>query len=153
MDIIAAIKSDHSAITLSINGLDEGMRGPYFWKFNSNLVNDPDYCQLISTNYIVWLEEFHEVQDKRVLWDLIKYRIRQCTIKYSKTKARDRKAKLQEVEECIKDCFKKCDKDPSAQNLEELESLQAEYENLCDFITQGAIIRSRVTWYEMGEVK
>ena len=71
MDNIAAIKSDHSAITLSINGLDEGMRGPYFWKFNSNLVNDPDYCQLISTNYNVWLEEFHEVQDKHVLWDLI----------------------------------------------------------------------------------
>ena len=58
---------------------------------------------------------------------------------------------MQEVEECIKDCSKKCDKDPSAQNLEELESLQAEYENLYDFITQGAIIRSRATWYEMGE--
>ena len=44
-----------------------------------------------------------------------------------------------------------CDKDPSPQNLEELESLKAEYENLYDFITQGAIIRSRATWYEMGE--
>ena len=81
----------------------------------------------------------------------LKYRIRQCTIKYSKTKARDRKAKVQEVEECIKDCSNKCDKDPSAQNLEELESRQAEYENLYDFITQGAIIRSGATWYEMGE--
>ena len=138
-------------IIISINDLDEGMRGPYFWKLNSYLVNDPDYCQLISTNYNVWLEEFHEVQDKRVLWDLIKYRMRQCTIKYSKIKARDRKAKLQEDEECIKDCSNKCDKDPSTQNLEELESLQAEYENLYDFITQGAIIRSPATWYEMGE--
>ena len=134
-----------------MNGLDESVRGPSFWKFNSNLVNDPDYCQLISENYNVWLEEFNEVLDKRVLWDLIKYRIRQCTIKYSKTKARQRKEKLQEVEECIKECSHKCDKDPSPQNLEQLESLQAEYENLYDFITQGAIIRSRATWYEMGE--
>ena len=134
-----------------MNGLDESVRGPSFWKFNSNLVNDPEYCQLINASYNVWLEEFNEVLDKRVLWDLIKYRIRQCTIKYSKTKTRQRKAKLQQVEECIKECSYKCDKDPSPQNLEELESLQAEYENLYDFITQGTIIRSRATWYEMGE--
>lgn len=62
VDIIAAIRKDHSAKTLS--GLDENVRGPYFWKFNSSLVNDPDYCQLIGTNYYVWLEELNEVQDK-----------------------------------------------------------------------------------------
>ena len=151
VDVITAIKSDHSAITLGMNSLDESLRGPSFWKFNSNLVNDSDYCQLINANYNVWLEEFKEVLDKRVLWDLVKYRIRQCTIEYSKSKARERKAKLLEVEECIKECSHKCDKDPSSQNLEELESLEAEYENLYDFITQGAIIRSRATWYEMSE--
>ena len=133
-----------------MNGLDESVRGPAFWKFNSNLVNDPEYCQLINANYNVWLEEFNEVLDERVLWDLIKYRIRQCAIKYSKTKARQRKAKLHEIEECIKECSYKCDKGPSPQNQEELESLTAEYENFYDFITQGAIIRSRATWYEMG---
>ena len=148
VDIITAIKSDHSAITLGMNSLDESLPGPSF--LNSNLVNDSDYCQLISANYNVWLEEFKEVLDKRVLWDLVKYRILQCTIKYSKSKARERKAKLQEVEECIKECSLKCGKDPSSQNLEELESLEAEYENLYDFITLGDIIRSRATWYEMG---
>ena len=35
-----------------------------------------------------WLDEFKEITDKRVLWDLIKYRIRQVLIKYSKEKAR-----------------------------------------------------------------
>ena len=134
-----------------MNSLDESLRGPSFWKFNSNLVNDSDYGQLISANYNVWLEEFQEVLDKRVLWDLVKYRIRQCAIEYSKSKARERKEKLQEVEECIKECSHKCDKDLSSQNLEELESLEAEYENLYDFSTQGAIIRSCATWYEMGE--
>ena len=42
VDITTAIKSDHSAITLGMNGLDESLRGPSFWKFNSNLVNDPE---------------------------------------------------------------------------------------------------------------
>ena len=45
----------------------------------------------------------------------------------------------------------KCDIDPNRGNLEELECLQTEYDQLYDYITQGAIIRSRATWYEMGE--
>ena len=35
VEIITAIRSDHSAITLSVNGLHENERGPRFWKFNS----------------------------------------------------------------------------------------------------------------------
>ena len=72
VEIKASIKTDHSAITLSISSLDETERGPNFWKFNSNLVNDSDYCELLTTEYVNWSEEFKEVQDKRVLWDLIK---------------------------------------------------------------------------------
>ena len=73
VEIITAIKSDHSAIALSINGLDENERGPSFWKFNSILINDQEYCNLLRSEYKNWLEEFKEVNDKRVLWDLIKY--------------------------------------------------------------------------------
>ena len=34
--------------------------------------------------------------------------------------------------------------------LEELECLRTEYDGMYDYITQGAIIRSRETWYELG---
>ena len=81
-----SIKSDHSAIVLSINGIDENNRGPNFWKFNSSLVNDKNYCELINSEYKEWRNEFKEVEDERVLWDIIKYKIRQVTIHYSKTK-------------------------------------------------------------------
>ena len=33
----------------------------------------------------------------------------------------------------------------------QLECLQTEYDSMYDYITQGAIIRSRATWYEFGE--
>ena len=72
VDIIPSIKSDHSAITLSINGIDDSKRGPSFWKFNCSLVNDNNYCDLLDTNIKSWLEEFKDVVDKRVLWDLLK---------------------------------------------------------------------------------
>ena len=62
VEIITAIRSDHSAITLSVNGLDENKRGPSFWKFNSTLINNQEYCDLLRLEYKNWLEDFKEVQ-------------------------------------------------------------------------------------------
>ena len=45
VDIKMSIKSDHSAI------IDDLEKGPNFWKFNSNLVNDSAYCELLTTEY------------------------------------------------------------------------------------------------------
>ena len=58
--------------------------GPSYWKFNSSLLEDDHYIDLIHSEYPNWINEFSDVTDTRVLWDLIKYRIRQVTIKYSK---------------------------------------------------------------------
>ena len=76
--------------------MDDSERGPSFWKFNSTLVNDSDYRFLVVENIKNWLGEFEEVVDRRVLWDLLKYKIRQLTIKYSKEKAHSRRAKVME---------------------------------------------------------
>ena len=151
VDIIPSTKSDHSAITLTLNGNDDSKRGPSFWKFNSKLVNDNEYCQLLDGNFKMWLEEFKEIFDKRVLWDLLKYKIRLFTIDYSKIKARSRRANLIEVEGKLRCCKEKCDTEPSIQNFEELERTQANYDELYDYVTKRAIIRSRATWYEKGE--
>ena len=151
VEIKSAIRSDHSAITLSVNGLEENERGPSFWKFNSTLINDQEYCDLLRLENKNWLEEFKDVNDKRVLWDLVKYKIRQRTIIYSKAKARKKRDKVKQLEETLSNCTIHCDNNPSKENLEELECLQAEYDQLYDYITQGAIIRSRATWYELGE--
>ena len=37
VEIIPAIRSDHSAITLHINGIENTTHGPSFWKFNASL--------------------------------------------------------------------------------------------------------------------
>ena len=124
-----------SAITLSFNGIGDSKRGPSFRKFNCSLVNDSNYCDLPDTNIKSWLEECRDVAVKRVLWDLLKHKIRQLTVSYSKIKARNRRAKLNELEEKLQNCTKKCDNDPSRQNVEDLECLQAEYDQLYEYIT------------------
>ena len=90
-DIIPSIKSDHSAITLQINSIEDKGCGPSHWIFNSSLLDDDYYVNLITSRCQDWLIEFQDIDDKRLLWDLVKYRIRQNTISYSKTKAKKRK--------------------------------------------------------------
>ena len=85
------------------------------------------------------------------MWDLIKYRIRQVTIKYSKEKARQRRQKISDIENSRKVLEEKCGNNPTTENIEQLEILKLEHENIYEEFSKGAIIRSKATWYEKGE--
>lgn len=103
-DIIPSINSDHSAICLQFNSIQKSDHGPSFWKFNANLVDDEDFFTMIKESVPKWLDEFSSVIDKRLLWDLIKYRIRQVVMKYNKEKARQRRKKLSDIEASLRTC-------------------------------------------------
>ena len=115
------------------------------------MTKDDEYVKLINESVPVRVEEFKEVNDKRVLWDLIKDRIRQVSIKYSKGKARLIKDKLLKIETLLKVYQEKCSTNPSAENIEQLEILQSKHDAHFDYLSKGAIIRSRASWYEKGE--
>jgi len=51
VDIISAIKSDHSAIILSTNVIEEQRHGRSFWKFNASLIDDEKFISLIRDRY------------------------------------------------------------------------------------------------------
>ena len=150
-DIIPSINSDHSAIILHFNNIDRQKHGPSFWKFNASLLNDENFVLLINQSVPLWLDEFKEVIDKRVLWDLIKYRIRQVTINYSKEKARQRRQKISDIENSRKVLEEKCGNNPTTENIEQPEILKLEHENIYEEFSKGANIRSKATWYEKGE--
>ena len=79
--------------------------------------------------YPQWIEEFKKVDDKRVLWDLIKYKIRQKTMRYSKVKAKQRSQALDNVEKQLKQTEEKVDLNPNAENVALLEICKTNYEN------------------------
>ena len=101
----------------------------------------------------MWLKEFDEVKDKRLSWDLIKYRIRQASIKYSSAKKglKKRKKGISDLETSLRICEEKCNESPAFENKEKLEMLKMEYDSIYEQIAKGAIIRSKATWYEKGE--
>ena len=49
-EITQAIKTDHSAISLSVDSIKDQPFGPSYWKFNSSL-DDVNYIQLIQSEY------------------------------------------------------------------------------------------------------
>ena len=51
VDVIPSLKLDHSAIVLSINGIENSSRGPSFWKLNSSLLDEKEYVSLINMKY------------------------------------------------------------------------------------------------------
>ena len=52
VDIVSAIKTDHSAITLQLHKLEEGAKGPGFWKINTSMLNDVAYIDEANIAYI-----------------------------------------------------------------------------------------------------
>ena len=62
-------ETQDDVITLSLSGLDRQPFGPSYWKFNSNLLDDASYKDLISSKYPDWLANYDKVKDKLVLWD------------------------------------------------------------------------------------
>jgi len=82
---------DHKAIFLGIELKSEVIRGPGTWKFNNSLLEDENYVILINFIYPQILEKYNEVEDKQLLWELIKVEIRCRTITYSKNKRRELK--------------------------------------------------------------
>ena len=82
----ASIAPDHTAIFLSMNLNDEFKRGPGTWKFNNMLLQDELYLKLIKDYYPCILQKYAEVDDKQLLWELIKMEIRSETMCYCKRK-------------------------------------------------------------------
>lgn len=145
VEISTAIKTDHSAIVLKINTLNEQPRGPSFWKFNNSLLENENYVDMITENIPVWYEEIEDVRDVRVKWDWLKYKIRYHTIKYGKQQARKRREKIRNLEKQLEIEEKVLADSPTTENLEKLENTKIEYEKTYDYIVKGSVIRSRAT--------
>ena len=142
VDVLPLLKSDHSTIVESICGIENRPCGPSCWKLNSSLLDDKGYVSLINMKYPLWNDEFKEVTGPRLFWDLMKYRIRQESISYSKLKAKEQRSKIAALESKLSDCQKLCDQDPSPENMNMFEALKTEFEVQNDYITQGAIIQT-----------
>ena len=99
-DIIPAIKTDHSAISLELNNNDNQIKGPGLWKMNCALLKDDHYVDDIKSKIPVWLAEgYKDLSDNRNIWDWLEYNIRAHAIQHSKQKAKEKIEKENHLQE------------------------------------------------------
>ena len=76
----ASIAPDHKTIYIDLTLPQNIKRGPGFWKFNNSLLNDEEYTFRIQQLIPRLREKHFRVEDKNLVWELMKMEIRQNTI-------------------------------------------------------------------------
>ena len=154
-DILPGYKRDHSLCNIEIN-FYTNPRGPGFWKLNSSLLGEIDYVNDIKSSIAKTVHQYEndKTVDEVLLCEMIKLQIRDTSIKYSKAKTKKMKYKKADVEREITtlerefESFSNNDKESLA---EQIRLKKMELENIIEYKTKGAIIRSQSRWYNEGE--
>ena len=149
--ILPSISTDHSLIFLNIDNVSNNIRGPSYWKFNNSLCDDVKFCQEIARLAPTWFETYIDMDDKRILWELIKFEIRQFSQSFSKKKAQKKRQHLKNLEDKVKENEINLCSHPSEDNERAWNVAKEQLENEYNSITQGIIVRSRAQWVEQSE--
>ena len=79
---------DHKAVVLSLK--IENSRGNGYWKLNNNWLQNNIYCESIITIISETCNEYDWLDDKRLIWDLCKIKIKEFSIKFAVNMARQK---------------------------------------------------------------
>ncbi|RMX56506.1 hypothetical protein pdam_00023897, partial [Pocillopora damicornis] len=86
-NIATGYKTDHSLIEVTI-ATHSNKRGPSFWKLNTSLLSEIDYINQIRVTIKNIQEEYKNDSfvDDALMWEMIKLKIREQSLKYSTVK-------------------------------------------------------------------
>ena len=150
-DIIPSVWSDHSCITVYINHLPDTVRGKGHWKLNSSVLGDDKYINEMKGNLTEWLEEYRDIQDKRVVWELVKYHIRKATMSFCSQRKMDKNNEEKRLEQELKKSEIDLAIEPNDHVLFEYNRIKERIKEIEQEKIQGAIIRSKSKFVEEGE--
>lgn len=156
VDILPAIRTDHSAITVDFKSFKDEEKGRGYWRLNTTFLEEATFIQGILEQKETWLMEVATTNDARERWEYLKYKIRQYATQYGKQRAKDRRERENNLEKRLKTLEEECDKldlgtEEYTRNTEEIGTVKAELQELDDYKIKGLILRSRCQWYEEGE--
>lgn len=153
--IIPVIGTDHSAVYLHLKSFVGADRGRGLWRLNTSFLQEEDYVKGIIQNKEIWLNEFADITDPQIMWELVKYRIRQFSAKYGKEKAQRLKSTESDQEEKLANLEREQDQAQDDTNIESLnkdiQEIKSKLAEIADYKTQGLILKSQTRWYEKGE--
>lgn len=87
--------SDHSLLSVTLEESPQE-RGPGYWRFNNQLLEDPEFIRKMNDHIATTLRD--ETDNPMLLWEWVKYKIRQFCIQYSKITNKARIAHTKSLE-------------------------------------------------------
>ena len=148
-NIVPGIRSDHSAVTLSLATVLHP-KGPGYWKLNCSYLENLDFIEGIKKT-ISDTAELNPNTNPMLLWDTIKCQIRGYCLNYSAKKKKSKtniiqalEKRLQNLEDTLAETF-------SAETEHQINLVKEDLDKYIEDKTKGAMIRSRCRWYEEGE--
>ena len=149
-DITMRFKTDHSLITIRA-ALHSNQRGPGYWKLNTSFLSDANYVNQIRTTIKRVTDEY--VNDENVnpalMWEMIKLKIREQSIKYAKDRRTKTSRREEEIEKAINvlqeliESSNKGDREDREEASRDLEEKKTELEKIIEYRTKGAILRAK----------
>ena len=100
--IIPAILTDHDLVQINIKIPENFVRGPGYWKFNSSYLHNIDYVNLIKETIRKAIKDNMKLEDKGLLWDIVKMKIRADSIKFASDYRRKQKCMESELQKNFK---------------------------------------------------
>jgi hypothetical protein len=148
-EINSSIHSDHSIVEIVLEEKNKIQNGKGFWKFNSALLTDKHYITKVKECIMETIENHQNLEDKNLLWDLTKCKLRGMTISHSSYKAKEKRQLEEELKTKLNELEKNIHKNDDI--LPDYETTKRELEDLQRYKVQGIMIRSRAKFVEAGE--
>ena len=148
-EIEPSIKTDHSLVSMTLALRESPERGRGTWKFNNSLLTDKDYVDRI----IAFLEtcdtKYISINNRAMMWDVLKCELRGITIEYSINKAREKRKYLNDLNTELKALEIRLDNNEDVKDT--YISVRNEVEQIEEEKLRGNMVRSRAQWIEEGE--
>ena len=124
--------------------------GPGFWKFNNTLIQDNDFCALVSDLIDSFLLSRTSFPSDMVMWDSLKDEIKRFSISYSREKRRLFSWEKVSLINRLSSLRCRLAAGDSSVKLA-ISELELALKHLFDRQLESSKIRSRVKWLEDGE--
>ena len=101
---------------LHLDNVQNKTRRPSYWNFNNSLCDDVDYCRELNELVPAWINLYKDVEDERILWELLKFEVRKFSQTFVKKKAVNKLQYLKSLEDKDKDIEIKVSNNSSEEN-------------------------------------
>ena len=150
--LMQALKCDHKAV-ISDFKVTHNKKGKGYWKFNNSLLSDGNYCHEIK-QLIRNINNDYQFDSKRLIWEILKIRIKEQTIKFAVIKSNTNRQNMEALQKRLDEINVSLELNIN-ENVIELNNEKSTIEtSLNDYYqkkAEGIQIRAKAKWVEMGE--